>query len=77
MSIEAKIRQIITDNTNDIDGTLIPADAKLLDAGLDSLDIATVLLEVQEEFEVTIPEEQEEGLGTIGEIAAYVEQVRS
>lgn len=77
MSVEAKIRQIITDNANDIDGNQIPLDAKLMDTGLDSLDIATILLEVQEEFGVTIPDDQEDDFDTLGEIVKFVEQAQS
>lgn len=77
MSVEAKIRQIITDNANDIDGTQIPIDAKLMETGLDSLDMATILLEVQEEFGVTIPEDQEDDFATLGEIVKFVEQAQS
>ncbi|WP_375286536.1 acyl carrier protein [Sphingomonas sp.] len=77
MSVEAKIRQIITDNANDIDGNQIPLDAKLMETGLDSLDVATILLEVQEEFGVTIPEDQEDDFDTLGEIVKFVEQAQS
>lgn len=77
MSTEATIRRIITDNTDGMDGDQIPLDAKLLDTGLDSLDIATVLLEVQESFGITIPEGEEDQLTTIGEIARFVEQAQS
>lgn len=77
MSVETKIRQIITDNADGINGDEIPLDAKLLETGLDSLDIATILLEVQEEFGVTIPEDEEENLATLSAIVAFVEQAKS
>ena len=77
MSTEAKIRQIITDNADGINGEEIPLDAKLIETGLDSLDIATILLEVQEEFGVTIPEDEEENLATLSAIVAFVEQGQS
>lgn len=77
MSVETKIRQIITENANDINGDEIPRDAKLLETGLDSLDIATVLLEVQEEFGVTIPDDQENDFETLDEIIKFVEQAQS
>ena len=77
MSTEAKIRQIITDNADGINGDEIPLDAKLIETGLDSLDIATILLEVQEEFGVTIPENEEENLATLSAIVAFVEQAKS
>ena len=77
MSVEARIRQIITDNADNIDGNLIPIDSKLMDTGLDSLDVATVLLEVQEEFGVTIPDDQENDFETLGEIVKFVEKAQS
>lgn len=65
MSNEQKIRDIISENVERIDGNTIALDASLLDAGLDSLDMATVLLEVQETFDVTVPEGQEDEFITI------------
>lgn len=76
MSVESQIRQIITDNAN-LSGDEIPVDAELLQTGLDSLDIATILLEVQEAFGVTIPDDQEETLTSIAQIVAFVEQAQS
>lgn len=77
MSVETKIRQIITANANGVNGDEIPLDAKLIDTGMDSLDIATVLLEVQEEFGVTIPEDEESEFETLGQVVKFVEQAQS
>lgn len=77
MSVESQIRQIITDNASNVDGGQIPLDAKLMDTGLDSLDVATVLLEVQEVFGVTIPDDQEDDFQTLSEIVQFVEQAKS
>lgn len=76
MSVEARIRQIITDNASDIDGNEIPVDGPLIETGLDSLDIATILLEVQESFGITIADDDEAKLETLGDIVRFVEQAQ-
>ncbi|RJE78551.1 acyl carrier protein [Paracoccus sp. JM45] len=72
MNIEEKIRTLITQNVGGVDGNAIPSDAILLEAGLDSLDTATVLLEVQEEFDITLPEGQENDFDTIAKMTKFV-----
>lgn len=52
-------------------------DRPLKDLGVDSLDMANALLEVQEQFGVVVPDEQMGNLQTISAITAYVaEHVR-
>lgn len=72
MTIEAKIREIITENVEGIDGNLIEADATFFDSGLDSLDLATVLLEVQEEFDVVMAEGDEDKYDSLNALIAYI-----
>ena len=77
MTIEAKIREIITENVDGIDGGMIEADAKFFDSGLDSLDLATVLLEVQEEFDVVMAEGDEDKYDSLSSLVAYVSAAKS
>ncbi len=72
MTPETKIRNIITENVAGIDGDMIEAGAKFFDSGLDSLDLATVFLEVQEEFNVTIEEGDEEKYDSLNALLAYI-----
>jgi len=51
---------------------MIEAGAKFFDSGLDSLDLATVFLEVQEEFNVTIEEGDEEKYDSLNALLAYI-----
>lgn len=73
MSIENTIRDLITQNVEGFDGHQLTADARFLDAGMDSLDLATVLLEVQEELGVTLPDEDEDQYDTLNKLVAYIE----
>jgi len=54
-------------NIEDLDDT-----KNLYDQGLDSLDLMTILLIIEEEFNVHIPDEDIEGLKTLNDIANYV-----
>ncbi len=76
MTIETKIREIITENVDGIDGAMIEADAKFFDSGMDSLDLATVLLEVQEAFDVVIAEGDEDKYDTLTSLVAYVSEAK-
>jgi len=46
----------------------------LLDSGLDSLDFASVLMAIEDRFNVVVAEEDLEQLGTIDKIVHYVEE---
>ncbi|MEE1026107.1 MAG: acyl carrier protein [Acutalibacteraceae bacterium] len=43
------------------------------DLGADSLDVVEVLMSIEDEFKVEIPDEEIENIKTIGELAAYIE----
>lgn len=43
------------------------------DLGADSLDLADVLMAIEDEFEVEIPDEDIENIKTVGDIVAYIE----
>jgi acyl carrier protein len=44
------------------------------DVGADSLDIVELVMELEEEFEITIPDEQAEKIKTVGEAIDYIEK---
>ncbi|GKY88008.1 acyl carrier protein [Sinisalibacter aestuarii] len=77
MSVETRIREIISDVVEGFDGAALNADAELLDTGLDSLDIASVLLEVQEEFGVIVPDGEEDKYDTLAKLVAFVSEKQS
>jgi acyl carrier protein len=54
--------------------TVAPQDdgASLMDLGLDSLDHATVLLQVEEAFGIKIPDEETEKLISVQSLVSYV-----
>ena len=57
----------------DTDKEAMTADTKIADdLGADSLDLVDLLMSIEDEFEIEIPDEDVEGLQTIGEVADYI-----
>jgi acyl carrier protein len=46
--------------------------ADFLEAGADSLDVVELVMELEEEFEVTIPDDQAEKIRTVGDVVDCV-----
>ncbi|MDE5862693.1 MAG: acyl carrier protein [Ruminococcus sp.] len=44
------------------------------DLGADSLDIVDLISTIEDEFEVSIPDEAVEEIKTVGDLAAYIEK---
>ncbi|HUU69395.1 MAG TPA: acyl carrier protein [Planctomycetota bacterium] len=44
------------------------------DLGADSLDVAELLMEFEEKFEITIPTEEAEKITTIGDAVKYIKE---
>ena len=52
----------------------IKADSKLIeDLGADSLDMVEMLMTLEEEFGISIPDEDAMNLKTVGDIVTYIE----
>lgn len=43
------------------------------DLGADSLDVVELLMSIEDEFEIEIPDEEIENIRTIGELVDYIE----
>ena len=44
------------------------------DLGADSLDIVDMLMSIEDEFEVEIPDEEIDNIKTVGDAVAYIEK---
>ncbi|MCY4239122.1 MAG: acyl carrier protein [Rhodospirillaceae bacterium] len=71
MLTEQNIRDVISGTVEDFDaGSIGPSD-DFLEAGLDSLDHATILLSIQEEYGLIIPDNAIDDCRSIEGILAY------
>ncbi len=64
--IKDKLKQIVIDRL-DVDEDQITPDASFVeDLGADSLDIVELIMGIEEEFDIEIPDEDAEKLTTVG-----------
>lgn len=71
MLTEEQVRQAIADAGIEADPATIPADARLTDHGLDSLDIFNLLIEIQGITDREVPDEDVDKLESIRAIVDY------
>ena len=67
------IEKIIAENLN-IDQGMIKDESNFVnDLGADSLNIVEVIMSIEEEFDIEIPDEDAETLHTVGDLRKYIE----
>lgn len=70
--VMAKLKELVMDRLN-VEEDQIKEDASFVeDLGADSLDIVELIMGIEEEFDVEIPDEDAEKLTNVGEALAYV-----
>lgn len=68
-----KIKQILAEQL-DADAEAMTADTRIGDdLGADSLDVVELLMSIEDEFDVEIPDEEIENLKTVGDVAEYIQ----
>ena len=68
-----KITEILAEQLDaDIDEMTMDTDIAK-DLGADSLDVVELLMSIEDEFSVEIPDEEIENIKTIGELVEYIE----
>ena len=71
--MEAKIIQFISEATK-IDAAKINSTTNFVeDLNLDSLDIVELMMKMEDEFGVEIPDDEAEGLKTVQDVVKYLE----
>jgi acyl carrier protein len=68
----AKLKELVMDRLN-VEEDQIKLEASFVeDLGADSLDIVELIMGIEEEFDVEIPDEDAEKLTNVGEALSYV-----
>jgi acyl carrier protein len=70
--IKEKVVQIVCDNLGVNKEQVTDSTSFTEDIGADSLDIVELVMELEEEFEITIPDEEAEKIKTVGEAIDYI-----
>ena len=68
-----KVKEILVDQL-DVEEEKVTMEASIVDdLGADSLDLVDLLMSLEEEFDVEIPDDQVENIKTVGDIVKYIE----
>ena len=72
--IASRVKAIIADKL-DVEETEVTPEASFTnDLGADSLDTVELIMEFEKEFNLSIPDDQAENIGTVGQAVAYLEE---
>lgn len=68
-----KVKAILSEQF-DVEEDSITADTSIADdLGADSLDVVDLLMSIEDEFEIEIPDEEIDNIKTVGELVKYIE----
>ncbi|MFA7620623.1 MAG: acyl carrier protein [Aminobacteriaceae bacterium] len=67
----ARLKEIIIDRLDVEEDQIVPEASFVEDLGADSLDIVELIMGIEEEFDIEIPDEDAEKLTTVGEAMNY------
>ncbi|PKN71102.1 MAG: acyl carrier protein [Candidatus Cloacimonetes bacterium HGW-Cloacimonetes-3] len=74
MDIEAKVKQIVMDKLGVEEAQVVHAANFIEDLRADSLDTVELVMAFEDEFEITIPDEDQERLRTVGQAIDYLKE---
>ena len=72
--IEAKVIQIVSEQMSVDKSEISRQTAFVADLNADSLDTVELVMELEDEFDMTIPDEEAEKLKTVGEAIDYIKK---
>lgn len=72
--IEAKVKAIIVDKLG-VDEAQVTNEASFsADLNADSLDTVELIMELEKEFNISIPDDQAQNISTVGDAIAFIEK---
>ena len=71
--ISARVKAIIVDKLGVDENEVTPEASFTNDLGADSLDTVELIMEFEKEFNVAIPDEEAEKIGTVGDAINYIQ----
>ena len=70
--IRTKVIETIAERLSKDKATITDASTVIADLGADSLDVAEIMMDLEDAFDIKV-EEENEGLKTIGDIVSFIE----
>ena len=75
--IADRVKEIIVDKLAVDENEVTPEASFTTDLGADSLDTVELIMELEKDFEISIPEDEAQKIQTVGDAIAYIENVKS
>jgi len=72
--IEQRVKDIIVEQLGVKPEQVVPGAKFIEDLGADSLDTVELVMALEEEFGIEVPDEQAEKLQSVGDVIKYVEE---
>ena len=74
MSVEERVIEIVSEQMGVSKDQVSKETSFVNDLGADSLDTVELVMEFEEEFDITIPDDEAEKIQTVGQAIDYIEQ---
>ena len=71
-----KVKEIIVDKLGVDEKDVTPEASFTNDLGADSLDTVELIMELEKEFDIQIPDEEAEKIVTVGDAVAFIEKTQ-
>lgn len=69
-----KVKKIISEQLGVDEGEISPESHFIDDLGADSLDTVELVMALEEEFGIEIPDEDAEKIQTVGDVSKYIDE---
>jgi acyl carrier protein len=74
VTISEKVKQIVVDQLSVEDEAEMTMETSFQDLDADSLDVVELIMALEEEFDIEIPDEDAEKLTTVGAAVEYIKE---
>ena len=74
MSIEERLKEIIIKQFGENEKTVTLESSFVNDLGADSLDIVELVMELEDEFDVNMPDEEAQKMQIVGDAVKYISE---
>jgi acyl carrier protein len=75
-TVEEKVKKIICEQLNVSEEDVVPAASFVDDLGADSLDQVELIMAMEEEFDLSIPDEDAEKISTVKDAIEYIKKAK-
>ena len=69
-----KVKMILSNQFDVEEDSITPETNNADDLGADSLDVVDMLMSLEDEFDVEIPDDEIEKIRTVGDLVTYIEE---